>query len=226
MKRGASREIRRTIVGQLLEYAALAAETWTADTLRQEFEETALEQGRDPGIVLAELLQVDHDPDADKFWDQVATNLAARRLRLLFVADHIPEPLEQVVRFLNEQMPRIEVLAVEIKQYRGKVIHAVIPRVIGQTSGAPRPMTRNQAAPRVDLAPYREVLHTNQPGEMITWQLRADETIRRARRRLTLAAREEGLAIRHHQRLDQPQAIKLTVDGPVPPVPVATPEGT
>ena len=41
-------------------------------------------------------------------------NLAAKRLRLLFVADALPDELAHVVEFLNEQMPYIEVLAVEI----------------------------------------------------------------------------------------------------------------
>ena len=132
VKRGSNPELRRTVVGQLLEYAAHAAQTWTADELRRTFEES----NGDPGAVLAELLQVDEEPDADAFWEGVATNLAARRLRLLFVADEIPDPLEQVVKFLNEQMPRIEVLAVEIKQFRGKSSQTLVPRVIGRTAAA------------------------------------------------------------------------------------------
>ena len=138
VKRGSNPELRRTVVGQLLEYAAHAARTWTADELRQEFEESATAQDRDPAEVLAELLQVDEEPDADAFWEKVATNLAARRLRLLFIADEIPDPLEQVVKFLNEQMPRIEVLAVEIKQFRGRSSQTLVPRVIGRTAAEPR----------------------------------------------------------------------------------------
>ncbi len=135
VKRGSNRELRRTIVGQLLEYAAHAAQTWTADELRRTFEES----NDDPDAVLAELLQVDEEADADGFWENVATNLAARRLRLLFIADEIPDPLEQVVKFLNEQMPRIEVLAVEIKQFRGRSSQTLVPRVIGRTADvAPR----------------------------------------------------------------------------------------
>ena len=41
LKRGANSEIRRTIVGQLLEYAAHASETWTASELCQAFERDA-----------------------------------------------------------------------------------------------------------------------------------------------------------------------------------------
>ena len=144
VKRGSNRELRRTIVGQLLEYAAHAAQTWTADELRRTFEES----NDDADAVLAELLQVDEEPDADTFWEKVATNLTARRLRLLFIADEIPDPLEQVVKFLNEQMPGIEVLAVEIKQFRGESSQTLVPRVIGRTAAA---STRGTTTPRRKL---------------------------------------------------------------------------
>ena len=132
VKRGSNPELRRTIVGQLLEYAAHATETWTADELRRTFEESTVAQDLEPDKVLAKLLDSDGEPDADAFWQSVATNLAARRLRLLFVADAIPDPLERVAEFLNEQMPNIEVLAVEIKQFRGNAGQTLVPRVIGR----------------------------------------------------------------------------------------------
>lgn len=137
VKRGRNPEIRRTIVGQMLEYAAHAARTWTADTLRHAFEEST----DDPGAELGKLLQPDGDeePDADGFWERVATNLAAGRLRLLFVADDIPDELARVVEFLNAQMPGIEVLAVEIKQFKGDSRQTLVPRVLGRTAASPRP---------------------------------------------------------------------------------------
>ena len=139
VKRSSNTEIRRTVVGQLLEYAAHASQTWSADGLRETFEESLREHGRDSDSELAALLQTDREPDADQFWEQVATNLAARRLRLLFVADEIPDPLEQLVKFLNEQMPEIEVMAVEIKQFKGASGQALVPRVIGRTPDRPGP---------------------------------------------------------------------------------------
>ena len=134
VKRGSNTEIRRTIVGQLLEYAAHAAETWTADELRRTFEKSAADQSRDPDEVLDTLLQSDGEPDADSFWQSVATNLAAKRLRLLFVADEIPDTLQRIVEFLNAQMPNIEVLAVEIKQFGSKATKTFVPRVLGRTA--------------------------------------------------------------------------------------------
>ncbi len=134
VKRGSSPDIRRSIVGQMLEYAAHASETWTASELRNTFESQIRDRGHDPDDELATLLQGDDEPDVEGFWQDVATNLAAKRLRLLFVADEIPDPLAQVVTFLNAQMPGIEVLAVEIKRFHGGSAQTLVPRVIGRTT--------------------------------------------------------------------------------------------
>ena len=143
VKRGANPEIRRTIVGQMLEYAAHAAQTWSAEELRHTFEESATDQGLDPDEEIGTLLQADGEPDVDRFWQDVATNLEARRLRLLFVADEIPDPLERTVEFLNAQMPNIEALVVEVKQFRGRSTQTLVPRVIGRTAKPTNsPLTR------------------------------------------------------------------------------------
>ena len=128
VKRGSNRQVRREIVGQMLDYAATAAGVWSERDLRQVFGETHDE----PDEAIGELLQSDDEPDVDTFWEQVATNLEANRLRLLFVADEIPAELERVVRFLNEQTrDNLEVLAVEVKQYPGQFGQALVSRVIG-----------------------------------------------------------------------------------------------
>lgn len=129
VKRGSSREIRRTIVGQMLDYAATAGSVWSERDMRRIFEESQDE----PDEVISDLLQDDDEADIDAFWERVATNLEANRLRLLFVADEIPPELERVVKFLNEQTrDNLEVLAVEVKQYPGQFGQALVSRVIGQ----------------------------------------------------------------------------------------------
>ena len=124
VKRGANSEVRRKVVGQMLEYAAHAtggAGSWTVDDIRRDFEDTANAQDRNPDDLIADLLQTDGEPDVEAFWKDVGANLAARRIRLLFVADDIPDSLTRIVSFLNEQTrDNIEVLAVEIKQFSGK----------------------------------------------------------------------------------------------------------
>ena len=149
VKRGSNPEIRRKVVGQMLEYAAHAVRTWKADDLRRTFEQTWRDAEDGPDAKLKEFLQDDSPPEdgleterrrsADEFWDAVATNLAARKLRLLFVADAIPVELERVVEFLNEQMSGIEVLAVEIKRFQNQSNETFVPRVIGQHAKPRRP---------------------------------------------------------------------------------------
>lgn len=136
VKRGSNPEVRRTVVGQLLEYAAHASDTWSAAELRGAFERGVVARGRDPEDELATLLGIDGEPKTDEFWDDVSTNLAARRLRLLFVADSIPDPLARVASFLNAEMAGIEVMAVEIKRFHGGSSQTLVPRVIGRTSAS------------------------------------------------------------------------------------------
>ena len=129
-------DIHRKIVGQVLEYAAHASETWTADDLRRTFEESARSNALDPDEEIAELLQDKDEAGVDGFWDRVSTNLAAKRLRLLFISDRIPDRLARVVEFLNGQMRTVEVLAVEVKRFRGSTGEIFVPRVIGRTAKA------------------------------------------------------------------------------------------
>ena len=130
VKRGADTRLRREVVGQMLEYAAHAWQTWTADSLRQAFGEGSA----DPDAELCDRLEIE-DGDADEFWRRVGDNLAAKRLRLLFVADDMPDELTRIVEFLNATMPNVDVLAVEIKKFDGDSgIRTLVPRVIGRTA--------------------------------------------------------------------------------------------
>ena len=137
-KRSSSSEIRRQIVGQMLDYAAHATGTWSVSEIKETFEASE----DDPDGALGELLRSDGEPDTEAFWQDVETNLAAKRLRLLFVADGIPDELARVVEFLNEQMPRIEVLAVEIKQFKGESRQTLVPSVIGRLAAKPASRSR------------------------------------------------------------------------------------
>ena len=144
VKRGENSQVRREVVGQMMDYAAHWTTTWSIDEIRQTFENNE----DDPEMALSALLQ-DDEPDADAFWENVAINLTAKRLRLLFLADKIPDELTRVVEFLNEEMPRIEVLAVEIKQFMAESSNArtLVPRIIGRLSA--KPASRSGRAPQV-----------------------------------------------------------------------------
>lgn len=136
VKRSADTRIRREVVGQMLDYAANAASYWGVDRIRAAFEATRRDAGVDPDEDLASHIGPHGDPE--RFWQEVATNLHAGRLRLVFVADDIPHELRRIVEFLNEQMTRTDVLAIEVRQYVASTSDMVtlVPRVIGQTEAA------------------------------------------------------------------------------------------
>jgi hypothetical protein len=136
VKRSSDTRIRREVVGQMLDYAANAVVYWRLDRLRATFEAACESCGEEPTAVLAGALGIDNDPD--EYWERVRTNLAAGRLRLVFVADEIPAELRRVVEYLNGQMESTEVLAIEVKQYVDSdgLHQTLVPRVVGQTEAA------------------------------------------------------------------------------------------
>jgi hypothetical protein len=136
VKRSTDTRMRREVIGQMLDYAANAVAYWPVERMRAQFEATCQAQGRDPDQTVLSFLADETTPEA--FWQQVKTNLQAGRVRMLFVADEIPNELRRVVEFLNGQMDPAEVLAVEITQYVGQGVTALVPRVIGQMAEAQR----------------------------------------------------------------------------------------
>ena len=182
VKRGDNSEVRRKVVGQMLDYAA-HAEHWTPDELRRTFESTNPDSDADLGRLLgaSEEDEEDWEQRKAKFWDEVGKNLAAKRLRLLFVADAIPDTLARVVAFLNEQMPRIEVLAVEIKQFKGATGQTLVPSVSGHT--AVKPSEHGNRPPRAKIT--EDEFYSRLPSELA----------RTAAKRLIDIAREGGAGI-------------------------------
>jgi len=134
VKRSSDTRIRREVVGQMLDYAANAVVYWPIERLRSFFEDRCRDNNADADMVLSDFLGP--DADTEDFWQKAKTNLHAGNLRLLFVADEIPVELKRIVEFLNDQMERTEVLAVEIKQFAGEGLKTLVPKVIGLTAEA------------------------------------------------------------------------------------------
>lgn len=131
-------ELRRKVIGQMLEYAA-NVQFWSVDMIRS----CATERHGGEELfeeVLLEFLQVDATQEAteviEAYWELVSENLRQGNVRLLFVADRLPRELRRVIEFLNERMPHVEVLGVEIQQYKGDNLHVLVPRLVGQTEFA------------------------------------------------------------------------------------------
>jgi hypothetical protein len=134
VKRQTDTRIRREVVGQMLDYAANCDAFWSAESLRAHFVGRCEAAGQDPQSLIASHIGPEQDPDA--FWAKVKTNLQAGRIRMLFVADRIPQELRRIIEFLNLQMQPAEVLGVELRQYEGEGLKALAPVVIGRSQNA------------------------------------------------------------------------------------------
>ncbi|MFO6451522.1 MULTISPECIES: hypothetical protein [unclassified Aeromicrobium] len=152
VKRSTDTRIRREVVGQMLDYAANGVRYWPPDALRIAFETTQAELGSDPRESVYEL-HGDPEVTIDEFFTRIGDNLRGGRIRMVFVADHIPDELRRIVEFLNEQLTPAEVFAVEVKQYRAQGYDGtvIVPAVYGRTAAAsaktaPRRSVDRQAA--------------------------------------------------------------------------------
>ena len=168
----------------MLDYAANGTRYWGEGALAQLFERTCADVGRDPAAVLEAV--AGQDADAQDFWDRAERNLRGGVVRLVFVADVIPDELATVIEFLNTRMHDTEVYGVEVRRYgSGGAAECFVPRLIGATAAA-------QAEKRSQTSLDEKLQHAE--PEVIT-----------AAERLRFLAEEIGLAIR-----SAPASLRLT----------------
>jgi hypothetical protein len=135
VKRSSDTRARREVVAQMLDYAANATAYWKVESLRTWFEAECERQQLDPQTTLSDAFGI---ADSDVYWETVKTNLAAERIRLVFVADEIAPELRSIIEFLNRQMSETEVIGIEVRQYVDAAgqRQTIVPRVLGRTEAA------------------------------------------------------------------------------------------
>lgn len=164
-KRSSDTRIRREVVGQMLDYAANAQKYWPTDRIRSM---TAIQHGDGDSsdVAIMKLLgneSTGDSSDIESYWAKVEENLHNGHVRLIFVADSLPAELKRVIEFLNDQMEKAEVLGIELTQYIGSNIKALVPRVIGQTETIRQ--KKQQAGPSKKHITEQEFLN-NCPSEL------------------------------------------------------------
>jgi hypothetical protein len=135
VKRAADTRARREVVAQMLDYAANARSFLDTGALRARFEE---EHAVDDDHAQAHLQQhLGAELNPNDLWENFESNLRSGLLRLIFLADHIPQELRTLVEFLNDQMVSMEVFAVEVASFKTDDNTTVVrARTIGQTQAS------------------------------------------------------------------------------------------
>jgi len=134
VKQASNSELRRQVVGQLLDYAANGTAHWPPGEIQRVFEAKYDNSEGESDTVLERFLD-GGNPEA--FWQRVDENLAAGKVRLVVAADAIPAELARIVEFLNDQMRPAEVRAVELRWFESKEgRRTLVPRIVGLTERA------------------------------------------------------------------------------------------
>jgi hypothetical protein len=179
VKRQTDTRLRREVVGQMLDYAANAVVYWSVEHLRANF------RSKHPNSEEIIRDRLGPEIDTEVFWQNVKTNLQAGRIRLLFVADQIPNELKRIVEFLNTQMNPAEVLALELQQFEGQGLKTIVPVVYGQTEEARVVKGSGRVTRQWDRASFFEALieKRNDPQaiqvaeDLAAWMERNADTI-------------------------------------------------
>ena len=132
VKRSSDARIRREVVGQLIEYAANAKRYWPTGHLKHLCRKRL---GQEPDADVRALCG--SDEAARDFWERADANLRSGNVRLIFVADRIPDELYEMALFLNEQMTHTEVFAIEVRPYAAQGgAEVFVPHVLNATPQA------------------------------------------------------------------------------------------
>ncbi len=119
----------------MLDYVANGAHYWSAEDIKKHAEESASKRGKSIEFVLSPLGPKLAD-DVDAYFKAIETNLREGKVRMVFLLEDSSYELRSIVEFLNDQMPRAEVLLVEVRQYQLGEQRIVVPTLFGFTEKA------------------------------------------------------------------------------------------
>ena len=126
-------ESRRAVIGQILDYAANATESWISAKLRNMANGYWSSRQESLNDKLRSFLEGE-EVDVDAFWNSIDENLKRNKIRLIIAADQLQPETRSVIEFLNNEFKTAEILGLELTCYGESADDFVIvPRIIGQT---------------------------------------------------------------------------------------------
>jgi hypothetical protein len=133
----------RDVLLRLLDHVALELPLWRGGRLRELARVT--HGDRDEGELLG---TIGWRADPDTYWAMVDAHLARDRVRIVLVADRLPDDLARTVEFLDGQLREVEVRAVEVSRYGSGQVSAFVPRStrVGSVGQRARHVARPGAA--------------------------------------------------------------------------------
>lgn len=139
-----NRELRREVVGQIIEYAAYVSQ-WTADDVyrvaSEYFSKSDMVPAEYKGKTLdATMKQIVGEEFSDEdFRARIGQNLRDGKIRLIIAVDELIEPLRATVTFLNSQS-NFDILLLQVTSFEeSKTRKVLIPLLFGYAQPPPPP---------------------------------------------------------------------------------------
>ncbi|MDZ4132754.1 MAG: hypothetical protein U1E11_06415, partial [Dethiobacteria bacterium] len=125
-------ESRRAVVGQIIEYAANAADNWLNGKLFEKASSYYTKKGLDLDEALKQFTG-NEDLTVDDFFELVEQNLNQGKMRLIIASDNLRPEVRKIIEYLNAETRNIEVLGLEISFYGDDESAVLVPTVVGQS---------------------------------------------------------------------------------------------
>jgi len=124
-------EARRDVIGQIMEYAANAAQSWGNGRARAKAREFWQKDSKDIDEVIRNAFGRE---DIEAFWHDVDENLQKGKVRLVIAADELRPEVRRTIEYLNAEMSTAEIYGLELRCYGNDSDSLVlVPYLIGQT---------------------------------------------------------------------------------------------
>ena len=153
-----NRQVKREVVGQVLDYAAHLWRT-DAESFLDRFTQLI---GEDPFARLRSRVAAASDWDESHARSEVARRLESGQFRLLIAVDEIDVGLRRIIQYVNTRSARdqIRLVAMQFPLYRSEGAEVVVTETYGdELAGAPLQPTSTGA--RWTTEQYRDAFHGN-----------------------------------------------------------------
>lgn len=156
-------EIKRKVIGQVLEYGA---QLW-----EMSYEEVDKRIRSPNGVSLADQVkQASNETgwDEEAFRSTVSDSLASGNFILIIVVDRIDEDLARILKFINAcGKPNFEFAALEMRRFQAENAEMLVPRVLGPVRTATSTSKNGGSRKKWDEPSFMEVLESRGGNEAV-----------------------------------------------------------
>jgi hypothetical protein len=176
-------DIKRKVVGQVLEYAAylwkLSYDVLDTEVAREYFNSKACKQPQMHGLALAAAIehfnmaqQSSPDWDVESFVNNADANLKQGRFRLIVVVDEAIPELRRTIDYLNAMQTVFQIVCVEMRYYAtDHGTHVFVPVVVAGRFASRQPEKTESTVHQWDEASFMETLADKKgPGAQLAAQ--------------------------------------------------------